>query len=193
MQRSLSRPVRASVLGLAAYLALASLVAASQAGPGYLEVGDWSASAQGPNTVRLSISTDGVIPKQPDAFVNANAIVGFAWVDAATGRALVATIHPLIGRDSHQRPDGWHLHTVTIDLTDPDGDDDPVPTDDACVVSIDSTPTAGISVQGGLLSINLGRSGMPNGVSPGDIDLATGFTVNPNSLCASGLGVRIRT
>ena len=194
-KRSLTprRSVRALALGLAANVALAATVAAAQAGPGYLAVEDWSAEAQGTNGVRLSVTTDGAIPKQPDSFVNSNAIVGFAWVDGGTGTALVATIHPVIGRDSHQRPDSWHLHTVTLSLVDPDGDDDPTPTDDACVVSIDSTPTAGINVQGDTLSVNLDGSSMPSGVGPEDIDLATGFTVHPNGACGSGLGVRIRT
>ena len=75
----------------------------------------------------------------------------------------------------------------------PHSDDDPTPTDDACVVSIDSTPTAGLNVQGDSLSVNLDRSSMPDGVGPEDIDLATGFTVHPNGACGSGLGVRIRT
>ena len=183
----------ALALGLAANLAIATVALAAAAGPGYLDVQSWSSSAQGPNLVRLSVDTDGAIPNRPDGFINGNAIVGVGWVDGATGRALVATIHPVIGRDSHQRPDSWHLHTVTLSLVDPDGDDDPVPTDDACVVSIDSTPTAGINVQGDSLSVNLDRSSMPAGVGPEDIDLATGFTVHPNGACGSGLGVRIRT
>ena len=183
--------VRALAAALAANLAFAAIVAGSQAGPGYLAVEDWSAAAQGPNGVRLSVTTDGSIPRQPDAFVGSNAIVGFAWVDGGTGRALVATIHPVIGRDSNQRPDSWHLHTVTLSLVDPDGAN---VGDDACVVSIDSTPTAGINVQGSEFSVNLDRSAMPARIGPEDIDLATGFTVNGNNLCAAPhLGVSIRT
>ena len=185
--------VRAVAVGVVANFAFAALVAGSQAGPGYLAVEDWGAAAQGTNGVRLSVDTDGTIPKQPDEFVNGNAIVGFGWVDGATGKALVATIHPVIGRDSNQRPDSWHLHTVTLSLVDPDGDDDPVPTDDACIVSIDSTPTAGIQIQGDSLAVNLDRSSMPAGIGPEDIDLATGFTVHPNGACGSCLGVRIRS
>ena len=133
---------RAVVAAVAANLTLAALVAGSQAGPGYLAVGDWSAEAQGGNGVRLTVSTDGLIPKQPDAFINGNAIVGLAWVDAGTWTALVATIHPVLGRDSNQRPDSWHLHTVTLD---PAGATAP---NDVCLVSVDTTPTAGINLQG---------------------------------------------
>jgi len=114
--------VRAAAAAVAANLAFAAVVAAAAAGPGYLDVEDWSATAQGTNGVRLSVTTDGSIPKQPDSFVGSNLIVGFAWVDAGTGTALVATIHPVIGRDSNQRPDSWHLHTVTLSLVDPDGE-----------------------------------------------------------------------
>ena len=185
------RTVRAAAGALVANLAFATIVAGSQAGPGYLAVDDWSATAVGPNAVRLSVTTNGPIPKTPDGFVGSNAIVGFAWVDGGTGRALVATIHPVIGRDSNQRPDSWHLHTVTLSLVDPDGAN---VGDDACVVSIDSTPTAGINVQGSELTVNLDRASMPAGIGPEDIDLATGFTVNGNNSCAAPhLGVSIRT
>ena len=181
---------RALVAGVALNLALVALVAGSQAGPGYLAVQDWSADAQGPNGVRLTATTNGSIPKRPDTFIGSNAIVGIAWVDGDSGKALVATIHPVIGRDSHQRPDSWHLHTVTLSLVDPDGADT---ADDACLVSVDTTPTAGINIQGSLFAANLDRSSMPPGVGPDEIDLATGFTVHGNAECTSGFGVRIRT
>ena len=188
MAHQLRRPAaRALVAGLVANLALAAAVAGSQAGPGYLSVDDWSATAQGTNGVRLTVTTDGSIPKQPDAFINGNAIVGVAWLDADTMTALVATIHPVIGRDSNQRPDQWHVHTVTLS-----GSGASAP-NDVCLVSVDSTPTAGINIQGSVLSINLDRSSMPAGVGPEDIDLATGFTVHGDEGCASGFGVRIRT
>ena len=184
-QRSRTFAVLAGVL--AATLAVASLAAASEAGPGYLAVTDWSASAQGQNGVRLSVTTDGSIPKQPDAFIGENAIVGFAWVDGNTWTALVATIHPVIGRDSNQRPDSWHLHTVTLS---PAGATAP---NDVCLVSVDTTPAAGVNVQGSTFSVNLDASSMPDGVGADDIDLATGFTVHGDDGCGSGLGVRIRT
>lgn len=191
MQNTGKRTIaRALAAGFAANLAFAAVVAAAAAGPDWLDVESWSAEAQGTNGVRLSVTTDGSIPKQPDSFVLDNLIAGFAWVDGATGTALVATIHPVIGRDSNQRPDSWHLHTVTLDLTDPDGGATP---DDACVVSIDSTPTAGINVQGSLFSVNVDGSSLPAGLDADDFDLATGFTVHGNGDCDSGLGVRIRT
>ncbi len=175
--------ILATTVGVVANLAFAALVAGSQAGPGYLAVEDWSAGGQGQNSVRLSVTTDGAIPKQPDGFIGGVKIAGFAWADLATGRALVATIHPVAGRDSNQRPAGWHLHTVT--LTGGTG------ASDFCVVSIDSTPTAGINIQGSALSININRGSMP--VGPSAIDVATGFFVQDDLACASDLGVVLLT
>ena len=43
-------------------------------------------------------------------FIRSVAVFGFAWVDLGAGQAVVAVIHPTIGGDSHQNPDGWHTH-----------------------------------------------------------------------------------
>ena len=98
------RGVGALATAVAANLALATVVAGSQAGPSYLAVGGWSADTVGPNLVRLTATTNGAIPKRADQFINDNVIVGIAWADFGTGTALVATIHPTLGRDSNQRP-----------------------------------------------------------------------------------------
>ena len=178
---------RAAGMAIAANLALAAVVAGSQAGPSYLAVGDWSARALSPNTVRVSATTNGAIPKRADQFINDNVIVGIAWADLGTGTALVATIHPTLGRDSNQRPDSWHLHTVQLagGATAPN---------DFCLVSVNSTPTAGIAIQGDTMTINVAASSLPDGVSVGDIDAAVGFTVHGGDAgCATGLGVQVRT
>ena len=181
----------ALAIAISANLALAAVVAAAQAGPGYLAVGGWSAGAIGPNLVRLSATTNGAIPKRADQFINDNVIVGIAWADLGTGTALVATIHPTLGRDSHQRPDSWHLHTVQLagGATGPN---------DFCLVSVNSTPTGGIAIQGSSMTINLAASKLPdagNGpISVDDLDAAVGFTVHGGDAgCVTGLGVRVRT
>jgi hypothetical protein len=185
------RSARAVIAALAANLALASLVAARQGGPAYLAVDSWSAGAISQNTVRLSASTNGDIPKQPDAFIASNAIVGIGWADLGTGTALVATIHPLIGRDSHQRPDQWHLHTVQLagGATAPN---------DFCLVAVLTTPTGGIRIQGSTMTINLAATALPDPgsgpISVDDLDAAVGFTVHGGDAgCDTGLGVRVRT
>ena len=182
------RHAGAAVVALAASLALSSVVAGAQAGPAYLAVSDWSADAVGTGPVRLSATTNGAIPKQADDFITGNVIVGIAWADLGTGTALVATIHPSLGRDSHQRKDGWHLHTVQLagGATAPN---------DFCLVAVLSTPTAGIRIQGDTMTIDLAASKLPLGgdVSIDDLDAAVGFTVHGGDAgCATGLGVRVR-
>ena len=172
---------RAIALAVAANLVFAAVAAAVTNGPGYLEIEDWSADARGTNGVSLSVETDRTIPKQPDEFIGGQAIVGIAWVDAGTLSGVVATIHPVLGRDSHQRPGGWHLHTARLSGGTTDSD--------LCLVAVTSTPTGGISIQGSTLSVNLDRSSMPAGVGPEDVDLATGFIVQGDAGCASGFGV----
>ena len=185
------RSVTAVAACVAANLALAAVVAGAQAGPSYLAVSDWSAGAVGPSNVRLSATTNGAIPKRADQFINDNVIVGIAWADLGTGTALVATIHPTLGRDSNQRPDSWHMHTVQLagGATAPN---------DFCLVSVNSTPTAGIRIQGDTMTIDLAASKLPDAgsgpISVDDFDAAVGFTVHPEDAgCATGLGVRLRS
>lgn len=179
----------AAIVALAASLALSTVVAGAQAGPAYLAVDGWSAEAVSPVTVRVSASTNAAIPRQPDDFISGNAIVGLAWADLGTGTALVATIHPAIGRDSKQLKDGWHLHTVQL------GGGATAP-NDFCLVAVLTTATAGIRIQGDTMTIDLAASKLPLGgdVTVGDIDAAVGFTVHGGDAgCATGLGVRVRT
>jgi hypothetical protein len=189
-----SRRTRGIVLAsavLATTLGAATLASASAPGPSYLAVTDWSAAALNGNVVRLSATTDAAIPRRPDAFIGDNVIVGIAWADLGTGTALVATIHPLLGRDSNQRPDAWHLHTVQLagGATAPN---------DFCLVAVLSTPTAGIAIRGSSMTVQLNAADLPDaGSGPIDvsaIDAAVGFTVHPGDTgCATGLGVRVRT
>jgi hypothetical protein len=160
------------------------LALASAAGPDYLEVTSWDATAKNGQSARLTATTKAAIPRHPDAFVRSNPVVGVGWVDLGTSRAFVLTIHPVIGRDSHQRPDGWHAHTVTLagGATAPN---------DFCLAGIDSTPTAGIVIIGSTIGAEVRASVLPVPVSA--IDTAVGFTVQGDNACASGLAVRIST
>lgn len=183
--------VATTVAGAAVTLAMVGAVLATEAGPGYLAVQSWSADAQGPNSVRLSATATGDIPRLADAFIASQLIAGIAWADLDTGTALIATIHPTIGRDSFQRPDAWHLHTVRLTggATAPN---------DFCLVEVASTPTAGIQILGSTMRINLRASEMPvadgTPILAGDIDAAVGFTVHSGDAgCETGLGVRVRT
>ena len=162
----------------------AQAVTASLAGPAYLEVTSFTVESQNAETAKLSVTTKGAIPRQPDSFINSNPVVGLAWADLDTGKVLVTTIHPVIGRDSQQNPDSWHAHTATLT----GGASGP---HDFCVASIDSTPTAGISIHGATMNVNVQKSSLP--VAPEAFDAAVGFTLQPDTACASGLAVQIST
>jgi hypothetical protein len=181
MRKILAALVMAA-LGAAAVLV--GLAPASASGPDYLSVTSFSAVSKSKMTARLRVTTKASIPRHPDAFIRSNPVVGFAWVDVATSKAFVTTIHPVLGRDSRQNPRAWHAHTVTL------GGGATAP-NDFCLVSINSTPTAGISIRGKTMKVNVRKSKLP--VAPQAFDLATGFTVQHDAACASGLAVRTST
>ena len=158
---------------------------AAVAGPAWLNVpglSTFTATNQNDQMVKLSVTTDGPIPRRADTFINSNPVVGFAWADLDSGKVLVATIHPVLGRDSHQNPDAWHVHTATL------GGGATLP-NDFCVASIDSSPTAGIEIRGNTMRINVRASALP--VAPSAFDAAVGFTIQGDPACASTLAVRL--
>ena len=176
------------VAALAAALTVAAIfplfAGASAPGPASLAVASFSAKAQHRNLAKLAVTTNAAIPRHSDAFIRANPVVGFAWVDLATSKAFVVVIHPAIGRDSRQNPNGWHAHTVTLatGATAPH---------DFCLASIDSSPTAGIQLHGKTMRVNVRARALPFAVSA--IDTAVGFTVQHDVACASGLAVVVST
>ena len=95
---------------------------------------------------------------------------------------VVATIHPVLGRDSNQNPNSWHAHTARLSggATSPN---------DFCIASIDSTPTAGIAITGNAMTIMIPADRLPVSVSA--FDAAVGFTIEPDGGCGSGLAVRL--
>ncbi len=173
-------------LVVAGGLALAVLGApgaqAAVAGPAYLAVSSFSATLQNPNLAKLSVTTGGNIPIRADDFINSNPVVGLAWADLRTGKVFVATIHPVLGRDSLQNPTGWHAHTATLaaGATAPH---------DFCVASIDSTPTAGITIEASTMAVNVAASDLPE--APDRFNAAAGFTIQKDSACASRLAVQL--
>jgi len=168
--------------GLALAVLGASSAQAAVPGPAYLAVTSFSATMQNSNLAKLSVSTRGAIPIRADDFIASNPVVGLAWADLRTGKVFVATIHPALGRDSRQNPQGWHAHTATVSggATAPH---------DFCVVSIDSTPTAGIAIHGNSMAVNVSASDLPE--SPDRFNAAAGFTLQMDSACASGLAVQL--
>ena len=173
-----------AVTALGAVAILVGLAPASTSGPDYLSVVSSSAKAKQKNQARLAVTTKASIPRHPDAFIKSNPVVGLGWVDVATGKGFVVTIHPVIGRDSHQNPRAWHAHRVTLSggATAPN---------DFCLASIDASPTAGISIHGRTMRVNVRTSKLP--VAPSAFDVTTGFTVQHDTACTSGLAVRVST
>ena len=172
------------IAALGAAAILLGLAKASTVGPDYLSVVSFKAASQSKISAKLAVTTKASIPRHANAFIRSNPVVGFAWVDLGTSKAFVTTIHPVLGRDSHQNPRAWHAHTVTLSggATAPN---------DFCLVAINSAPTAGISIFGKTMRVNVRKSKLP--VAPQAFDLATGFTVQHDAACASGLAVRVST
>ena len=131
-------------------------------------------------SLKLSVTADGKIPRFPDDFINSVAVFGFAWADLDTGDVVLATIHPTIGRDSHQNPDKWHTHPGLLGA----GDDEDV---DFCILSL-GTSQGGLSIKGDTLRLNIETS--QTSVTLAGLDGAVGFIVVGDDDCtASGLGV----
>jgi hypothetical protein len=173
-----------TAIPLTAGVIAVGLAIAATPGPDYLEVTSWKAAAKGSPTARLTATTKATIPKHPNSFIRSNPVVGIAWVDVSTSKAFVVTIHPAIGRDSNQNPRAWHAHTVTLagGATAPN---------DFCLGAINSNPTAGISIHGATMKVNVRRSSLP--VPTTALDAAVGFTLQHDTACGSALAVRTST
>src|ERR687892_518424 len=176
--------ILATVSALALGMVAVGFAVAAAPGPDYLDVTAWKTLAKNKSTAQLSVTTKAAIPKQPDTFIRSNPVVGLGWLDVQTSNVFVVTIHPAIGRDSRQNPRAWHAHTAALTGG--------APARNAFgLAAITATPTAGISIQGATMKVNVRRSALP--VPPAAIDAATGFTLQADGACASGLGVRAST
>jgi hypothetical protein len=148
--------------------------------PDYTQL-DGAAVGGSVGSMQLSVDVAGDIPRQPDAFIHSVAVFGYAWADLDTGKGIVAVIHPTIGRDSKQNPDGWHTHPVQ--LTGGTG------TSDFCIVSIGRSQ-AGIAIQGDLMRTNMALQWA--GLDVNALDVAASFVVQGDAGCSgSGLGVAL--
>ncbi len=147
--------------------------------PAYGALDGASASAFG-GSLRLSVDAGGPIPRFPDGYIESVAVFGYAWVDGDTGAGLVAVIHPVIGRDSHQNPDGWHTHPVQLTAG---------AAFDFCIESIGGSQ-GGLSLQGDELTVRIAERWA--GVSAAALDVAAAFIVRQDAGCAAtGLGVEV--
>jgi hypothetical protein len=154
------------------------LVVIAQA-PSYTTL-DAAAASETGGSLHLAVNAGGDVPRFPDAFINSVPVFGYAWVDLATGVGVVATIHPLIGRDSNQNPRAWHAHQVQLSAG---------AAFDFCIASL-GTAQGGLTIQADELGLNLALH--QAGVSAGALDVAAAFVVQPDAGCAAtGLGVDV--
>ena len=163
---------------------LATTAALPASLPDYTQL-DGAAVRGSGGSIHLSVDAAGDIPRQPDAFIHSVAVFGYAWADLDTGKGIVAVIHPTIGRDSKQNPDGWHTHPVQLTggTTATGG------TSDFCIVSIGRSQ-AGIAIQGDLMRTNMALQWA--GLSVSALDVAASFVVQADAGCSgSGLGVDV--
>ncbi len=163
-------------------LVIAQIAYASAPEPvDYMTVVSGSGISQNQNLAIFTVTANGAIPTTPDSFINDNIAVGYAWADVHTGKALVAVTHPSF-RDSTQNPTSWHTHTVSLT----GGAKKP---NDFCVASVDSSPTAGITISSNTMTVNISQDSLPGGETPSSLSAVVGFTLQSDSKCASGLAV----
>ena len=147
--------------------------------PAYGALDGASASASG-GSLSLWVDAGGSIPRFPDAYVGSVAVFGYGWVDGDTGAGLVAVIHPVIGRDSHQNPDGWHTHPVQLTAG---------AAFNFCIVSIGGSQ-GGLSIHDDELAVRIAERWA--GVSAAALDVAAAFVVRADAGCtATGLAVEV--
>lgn len=148
--------------------------------PSYATLEDAAAAGVG-GALKLEADTDGEIPRHADTYIGSVAVFGYAWADLGTGRAVVAVIHPAIGRDSNQNPDAWHTHPVQLAAG--------AGASNFCIVSL-GTSQAGIAIVGDRIRVNIAEN--QAGLSADAIDVAAAFIVQPEGGCAAtGLGVKV--
>lgn len=139
--------------------------------PAYTQLDD--ASARGTRgSLHLAVDAGGQIPRHPDAFIASVPVFGYAWVDVATGRGVVAVIHPAIGRDSRQNPEGWHTHPVQLGAG--------TASSNFCILAL-GTSQGGIAIHDDELSLNIALR--QAGLSADVLDAAASFVVQPDTGC----------
>jgi hypothetical protein len=147
--------------------------------PDYAQLDDAAARGAG-GAIHLTVGTDGKIPRHPDSFIASVPVFGYAWADLGTGKAIVAVIHPAIGRDSKQNPDGWHTHPVQLagGTTGSGG------TSEFCIVSIGRSQ-GGIAIKNDVMQTSMALQWA--GLGAGALDVAASFVVQGDAGC-SGSG-----
>ena len=154
------------------------------ASPDYTQLNGATVDASG-GSIRLSVDAVGNVPRHADAFVESVSVFGYAWADLDTGKGIVAVIHPTLGRDSKQNPDGWHTHPVQL----AEGTSESGGTSAFCIVSIERSQ-GGIAIQDNQMRTNMALKWADLDVTA--LDVAASFVVEADPACnGSGLGLRV--
>lgn len=104
--------ITAQVFGLILSLILAIGLVSIPSALAALPTVDSGTVEQNAGKIKLTVTTNGDIPKKPDEDIKSVLGFGFAWLDGS--KAIVTAIHPDFD-DSAQNPNAWHTHTVTLD------------------------------------------------------------------------------
>ena len=152
--------------------------------PAYSQLDGASAHSSG-GSIHLGVDVEGDIPRHANPFILSVAVFGYAWADLESGQGIVAVIHPTIGRDSKQNPDGWHTHPVQLtEGTVPNGG-----TSDFCVVRIGRSQ-GGIAIHTDQMQTNISVHWA--GLDVDALDVAASFVVQIDQGCSgTGLGVDV--
>jgi hypothetical protein len=177
---------RFAVVGLIVTVTIATMMvgsslllgfAQSSLSPPYTQVVSASKEQSG-GSLKLSVTAAGDIPRFPDSFIHSVLVFGYAWVDTTTGMGIVAAIHPTFV-DSHQRPHGWHTHTVTLSAG--------TSSSTFCIASL-GTSEGGLSIHGDDMNLNIAVN--QAGMTADSLNVAVSFVVQSDSGCTTtGLGV----
>lgn len=160
-------------------------------GPDYMRVVQPSVSAiyVSDQVVKLSLSTEGIIPQKPDNFISSNILIGFGWADLVSGKvfavtATTTTNSPAISNGPYQSPNIWYAQRMMLS----GGQTYP---HDYCVDLIDQTPLPNvqISTMGNMMNVQVFRDQIP--FAPESFNAAVGFTLQRDIGCHSGLAMQI--
>jgi hypothetical protein len=122
-------------------------------------------------TTTLSVTATDTVP------IHTDVLGGFAWIySGGPDTAFVVVTHNGV-RDSNQNPDGWHVHNVMLG--------GPGTVSAACIVSVSPDTTAGISIQGDTINVNVRNSELTSSLSGATV----AFSIVGDPGCTSGLGV----
>ena len=149
-----------------------SMIAGVSASHPWLSVVDSPIDANG-NNVKLTIEAADSIPRNAGPGV----LAGFGWgyVSPNPSTHFAVTTHEPV-RDSHQNPDGWHVHNVVLGATGASGLSGATGATgaSACIESLTDYVESGIAVKDDTMNINTNQNTLEGDLAEG----AVAFHIN---------------